>query len=257
MTAPLPAGTWRNLQGQSQTGASRSPLERPPSGSPSPRAHHRSSRDPSHHAYPQHPGPDYDGRSGTDAGPHPSAHDRGPALTVSAVVDGDTVDLSNGERVQIIGIDTPEQGQPGYAEAAAAMSAMVLGHEVVLTPGARDDRDSYGRLLRYVDVNGQDTGLAMINQGWAIARYDSRDGYGHHAREDSYVAADAASLPAYTVAPPPPPPAPLARSPAAATDPNMGTCKAAKAAGYGPYVAGQDPEYDWYRDADSDGVVCE
>ena len=37
----------------------------------------------------------------------------------------------------------------------------------------------------------------------------------------------------------------------------MGTCKAAKAAGYGPYVAGQDPEYDRYRDADSDGVVCE
>ena len=33
----------------------------------------------------------------------------------------------------------------------------------------------------------------MINQGWAIARYDSRDGYGRHAREASYVAADAAS----------------------------------------------------------------
>jgi hypothetical protein len=98
----------------------------------------------------------------------------------------------------------------------------------------------------------------MINQGWAIARYDSRDGYGHHTREESYVAADAASLPAYTVPPSsPPPPAPTMAAPAAATDPNMGTCKAAKAAGYGPYVAGQDPEYDWYRDADSDGVVCE
>ena len=33
----------------------------------------------------------------------------------------------------------------------------------------------------------------MINQGWAIARYDSRDGYGRHAREASYVAADAVS----------------------------------------------------------------
>ncbi|MBO0812901.1 MAG: excalibur calcium-binding domain-containing protein, partial [Microlunatus sp.] len=27
--------------------------------------------------------------------------------------------------------------------------------------------------------------------------------------------------------------------------------------GYGPYVRGRDPEYYWYRDADSDGVVCE
>ena len=111
------------------------------------------------------------------------------------MVDGDTVDLSDGERVRIIGIDTPEQGQPGYAEAAAALSAMVLGHEVVLTPGALDDRDSYGRLLRYVDVDGHDAGLAMINQGWAIARYDSRDGYGHYTRGRSYVVADVGSLP--------------------------------------------------------------
>jgi len=41
------------------------------------------------------------------------------------------------------------------------------------------------------------------------------------------------------------------------TDPRFGTCKEAKANGYGPYTEGKDPEYDWYRDADSDGVVCE
>lgn len=41
------------------------------------------------------------------------------------------------------------------------------------------------------------------------------------------------------------------------TDPDMGTCKAAKAAGYGPYVRGEDVEYGYYRDGDSDGTVCE
>lgn len=66
-----------------------------------------------------------------------------------------------------------------------------------------------------------------------------------------------------TGGPPPTEPAPApteASEPAPeqpATDPDMGTCKAAKAAGYGPYVQGQDPEYAWYRDADKDGVVCE
>jgi len=50
-----------------------------------------------------------------------------------------------------------------------------------------------------------------------------------------------------TEAPPPPP----------ETDPRFGTCAEAIAAGYGPYVRGQDPEYDWYTDRDSDGVVCE
>jgi len=40
-------------------------------------------------------------------------------------------------------------------------------------------------------------------------------------------------------------------------DPRFSTCSAAKAAGYGPYVQGRDPEYAWYRDADGDGIVCE
>jgi hypothetical protein len=62
-----------------------------------------------------------------------------------------------------------------------------------------------------------------------------------------------------TIAPTvPPTAAPIAPPPTAApTDPRFDTCKEAKANGYGPYVRGQDPEYGWYRDADSDGTVCE
>ncbi len=65
-----------------------------------------------------------------------------------------------------------------------------------------------------------------------------------------------------TGGPPPgsvPAPAP-AKPPAPSgggTDPDFGTCAAAKDAGYGPYVSGSDPEYDWYTDRDSDGIVCE
>lgn len=40
-------------------------------------------------------------------------------------------------------------------------------------------------------------------------------------------------------------------------DPRFSTCTEAKAHGYGPYVRGRDPEYDWYVDGDSDGTVCE
>jgi hypothetical protein len=40
-------------------------------------------------------------------------------------------------------------------------------------------------------------------------------------------------------------------------DPRFDTCRAAVAAGFGPYVSGKDPEYDWYQDRDADGVVCE
>jgi hypothetical protein len=40
-------------------------------------------------------------------------------------------------------------------------------------------------------------------------------------------------------------------------DPRFGTCREAKAHGYGPYRAGSDPEYTWYQDGDHDGIVCE
>lgn len=113
------------------------------------------------------------------------------------VVDGDTVDVvsSTGrqERIRVIGIDTPERGECGFADASAALGRIVQAKVVALVPGARDNRDAYDRLLRYLDVEGRDAGLELIQAGYAIARYDSRDGYGRHLREDVYVAADAAS----------------------------------------------------------------
>ncbi len=108
---------------------------------------------------------------------------------VTRVVDGDTLELGNGETVRLVGIDAPEVGQCGSERAAARLSRMVLGRGVRL--GRSDeDRDRYGRLLRYVDVGAQDAGLRLIKDGLAIAGYDSRDGYGDHPREPLYVAED-------------------------------------------------------------------
>ena len=136
------------------------------------------------------------GCAGVGAGP--GAQVGGPdrveeAGVVTHVVDGDTIDVAGVGRIRVIGIDTPERGACGYDSATQAMAALVLGEEAQLLPGAVDDADRYGRLLRYVDVGRVDAGLHLIEQGWAIARYDSRDGYGGHPREAAYVAADLAA----------------------------------------------------------------
>ncbi|TWG91025.1 Micrococcal nuclease (thermonuclease) homologs [Nocardioides sp. J9] len=111
---------------------------------------------------------------------------------VTHVVDGDTIDLDNGERVRLVGIDTPERGECGFGPAQSTMKRLVLGKEVVLVE-SDEDRDVYDRLLRYVEVDGLDVGRQMLDKGLAIARYDSRDGYGRHPREDDYIAADEAA----------------------------------------------------------------
>lgn len=40
-------------------------------------------------------------------------------------------------------------------------------------------------------------------------------------------------------------------------DPRFETCAKATAKGYGPYRKGRDAEYEWYRDGDKDGTVCD
>lgn len=176
------------------------------------------------------------------------------------VIDGDTIETSAGT-VRLIGIDTPEEGAWGYAESTAELSSMIAaGSTLALVAVAdRDDTDQYGRLLRYVRVDGQDAGRYMIDTGWAVARYDSRDGYGGHPLQTDYVALDAAKeMPAQPAPAPAPAPAEPAPQPAApATDPQFRTCGEANDNGYGDYQKGVDPEYDWYRDRDRDGWVCE
>lgn len=54
-----------------------------------------------------------------------------------------------------------------------------------------------------------------------------------------------------------PAPAPAPAAQPEGTDPQFSSCRKAKAAGYGPYVAGIDPEYHWYGDGDNDGINCE
>ena len=184
--------------------------------------------------------------------------------TVINVVDGDTIDVraqdGTEERIRVVGIDTPERGECGFGPATSAMSALVLDQEVLLVEGAQDDRDRYDRLLRYVDVDSVDAGLALIENGLAIARYDSRDGYGEHARESIYVAADGVSENSTCPEPEPEPtpapapgPEPEPEAPASVYYKN---CTAARDAGAAPVRRG-DPGYASHLDRDNDGIGCE
>ncbi|MGL3151660.1 thermonuclease family protein [Microbacterium sp. A82] len=118
------------------------------------------------------------------------------ATTFVSVIDGDTIETSEGT-VRIIGIDTPERGQCGYDEAAMQIGYQLSSGDsltLALPPG-QNDTDRHGRLLRYVTTNaGIDLGMMQLESGYALARYDSWDGYPAHPNEEAYRSAQLASM---------------------------------------------------------------
>lgn len=86
--------------------------------------------------------------------------------TVVRVVDGDTFVLLNGRVVRLIGIDTPEYGQPYYEQATERLVELLEGKNVTLESDV-SNVDNYSRLLRYAYVNDTFVNLVMVEEGYA------------------------------------------------------------------------------------------
>ena len=88
------------------------------------------------------------------------------AAQVTAVLDGDTIQLSNGQTVRYMGINTPEYGQPFAEEAKRYNEQLVLGKTVRVVP-ARHRPDAYQRMLAYVYVGKVLVNARLIAEGLA------------------------------------------------------------------------------------------
>jgi len=95
-------------------------------------------------------------------------------LTVKYVVDGDTVTLSNGQKVRLLGINTPEinhqnneLSEVGAEEAKVWLLNKVLGKLVWLERSV-DHYDKYGRTLAFlINSKGQNINLMLVEKGLA------------------------------------------------------------------------------------------
>lgn len=110
------------------------------------------------------------GRTGPDCSFAPCPGGAAAWYPVTWVVDGDTLHVSvdgHEESVRLIGIDAPEVAHDGraaecYGETATeVLKGLVVGRVVRLAPDeTQADRDSYGRLLRYVYLEDN----TLVNQ---------------------------------------------------------------------------------------------
>ena len=109
---------------------------------------------------------------------------------VHKVIDGDTIELENGERVRLLGIDTPERYESSKLDKDAERSGkdkktiqklgelaaiytkkLIEGKKVIIAPEpGHEDKDKYGRLLRYVYLeDGTFVNKKIVEEGYANA----------------------------------------------------------------------------------------
>ena len=108
------------------------------------------------------------------------------ASNVAKIVDGDTITMSNGEKVRLIQIDTPElASKECYGIQAKSELSKLLNQagDVSLTSDPNlDEVDKYGRLLRYVFIGNTNLNLKLIEIG-AAAPYFYRGEKGVYAAQ--------------------------------------------------------------------------
>lgn len=110
---------------------------------------------------------------------------------VDFVVDGDTIQLTTGERVRYLLVDTPETSPPAECfgpEAATFNEQLVEGKSVTLAYDAQCF-DNFDRLLAYVSVEGIEVNSRLVERGYACVLHIPPNGNARVAEFENLAAA--------------------------------------------------------------------
>jgi micrococcal nuclease len=92
-------------------------------------------------------------------------------VKVVRVIDGDTIEIAGGAHVRYIGMDTPETYPKVefYGPEAKAKNIELVEGKLVTLEKDVSETDKYGRLLRYVYVDGVFVNGELVRLGYAEA----------------------------------------------------------------------------------------
>ncbi len=93
---------------------------------------------------------------------------------VKRVIDGDTIELVNGQIVRYVGVNAPNNGEPFEEEATEANQKLVQEKTVTFEyDGYTSDR--FGRVLAYPFVNGKNVVVELARKGLVrVTIYEDR-----------------------------------------------------------------------------------
>lgn len=99
--------------------------------------------------------------------------------TVTRIIDGDTVELADGERVRYLMVNTPEttggKNECYGANAVTFNTDLVLNKTVELRYDV-EPQDQFGRTLAWVTVDGQEVNRLIIERGYGCVLHISPNG---------------------------------------------------------------------------------
>lgn len=99
-------------------------------------------------------------------------HSKENEYMVKKVIDGDTIQLENGEIVRYLGIDAPEikkSGSDFFARESLRQNRRLVDKKKVRLEFDVEKRDQYGRLLAYVFVKKLFVNSELVKLGYAKA----------------------------------------------------------------------------------------
>jgi len=104
---------------------------------------------------------------------------------VQRVIDGDTIVITGGDRVRLLGIDAPERGDPVFDQATGRLKELTASEPVNLE--VCEERDIYGRILATVKIGRININSVLLSEGLALPMLIPP--CGHRVAEDVLEAA--------------------------------------------------------------------
>lgn len=92
---------------------------------------------------------------------------------VVRAVDGDTLEIAGGEKIRLLGVNTPEKGMLGYKEAKEFLKLLENRTAGMESAGA----DKYGRILAHVFIGNEHINEEILEKGLGSLYYYGQDEY--------------------------------------------------------------------------------
>jgi len=93
---------------------------------------------------------------------------------VKRVIDGDTIELANGQIVRFVGVNAPNNGEPYEEQATEANIKLVFGKTVTFEYDAYTS-DRFGRVLAYPFIDKKNVVVELARMGFVkVTIYEDR-----------------------------------------------------------------------------------